>query len=418
MTTNAYLLPVAAGSRTASPSARRLSRYRKLLNPRRALLATALLLAIVALFDHFSPSRRSLLANNFTSPSPSHALADADKDIPRVDRHKHSSQQPLAELSSRPLRDRLDYYFPYKPADRFPAYIWQTWRHTPADGDFPEPFRPFETSWTELHPDFIHEVVPDSVAHNMLRHLYSSIPEVLAAYAALPRVVLKADFFRYLILYARGGIYSDIDTQALRPAVDWVSPSLPQDSYGLVIGIEADPDRADWQEWYSRRIQFCQWTIQAKPGHPVLREVIARITDETLRRKRLGLLRNYNDKDTIEFTGPAAWTDSVMAFFNDPHYFDINASSRNISWQDFTGMTQAKRVGDVVVLPITSFSPGVGHSGAGEDDDPMAFVKHVFYGKSLTSSHGDVLSCLYSSSGRFVEAGKRSTYRRSHQRMI
>jgi alpha 1,6-mannosyltransferase len=38
-------------------------------------------------------------------------------------------------------------------------------------------------------------------------------------------------------------------------------------------------------------------------------------------------------------------------------------------------------VGDVLVLPITSFSPGVGQMGAKEYDDPMAFVKHDFEGE-------------------------------------
>ena len=44
------------------------------------------------------------------------------------------------------------------------------------------------------------------------------------------------------------------------------------------------------------------------------------------------------------------------------------------------------RGGDVVVLPITAFSPGVGQMGAGEDDDPMAMVKHNFEGKAFASS--------------------------------
>ena len=57
-----------------------------------------------------------------------------------------------------------------------------------------------------------------------------------------------------------------------------------------------------------------------------------------------------------------------------------------IDWRNFTGMETGRRVGDVVVLPITSFSPGVGQMGAGEVDDPMAFVKHDFEGKQ---KHGD-----------------------------
>ncbi|KAF2085548.1 glycosyltransferase family 32 protein [Saccharata proteae CBS 121410] len=294
---------------------------------------------------------------------------------------KPRPQIALDDLKEKPLRQQLEYQFPYDPYGKFPGYIWQTWKSTPASGDFDEIFREPEASWTILHPTFVHEVITDSVAVHLMRHLYASVPAVLEAYNALPLPVLKADFFRYLILLARGGIYSDIDTAALKPATDWVPPDVPRNSYGLVIGIEADPDREDWAEWYSRRIQFCQWTIQAKPGHPVLREIVANITEETLARKRQGRLSKDDVKGIVEFTGPALWTDVVFGFFNDPEYFEIEAGSgSNITWEAFTGMTSAKKVGDVIVLPITSFSPGVRQMGAGEDDDPMAFVKHNFEG--------------------------------------
>jgi len=49
-------------------------------------------------------------------------------------------------------------------------------------------------------------------------------------------------------------------------------------------------------------------------------------------------------------------------------------------------MTAAKKIGDVVVLPITSFSPGVQQMGAKDYDDPMAFVKHEFEGIDMPSS--------------------------------
>jgi alpha 1,6-mannosyltransferase len=156
----------------------------------------------------------------------------------------------------------------------------------------------------------------------------------------------------------------------------------------MVIGIEADPDREDWADWYSRRIQFCQWTIQSKPGHPVLRDLVANITEETLKRKA----ENRLSKDTnaiVEFTGPAIWTDHIFRFFNNPDYFDMSTGNGNITWKHFTGMKAAKKVGDVVVLPITSFSPGVRQMGSGEDDDPMAFVKHHFEGKSITKHHNN-----------------------------
>ncbi len=216
----------------------------------------------------------------------------------------------MMDMSRLSLQDKLAYQFPYDVDTKFPAYVWQTWKWTPSNSDFG--FREQEATWTEQHPGFVHEVVTDAVAASLLRLLYAGVPEVLEAYAALPLPVLKADFFRYLILLARGGIYSDIDTYAIRSALEWVPDQVPRETYGLVIGIEADPDRPDWQQWYSRRIQFCQWTIQAKPGHPVLRETVARVTTETLRRKRAGELGHTVGKNVVEFTGPALWTDVCL----------------------------------------------------------------------------------------------------------
>ncbi|TLS21975.1 uncharacterized protein PpBr36_09260 [Pyricularia pennisetigena] len=287
------------------------------------------------------------------------------------------AQKPMMDPTMS-LYDKLAYQYPYDVETKFPAYIWQTWKWTPADGEFN--FRAQEATWTEQHPGFIHEVITDTVAVHLLRLLYASVPEVLEAYDALPMPVLKADFFRYLILLARGGIYTDIDTYALRSALEWIPESVPRDTLGLVVGIEADPDRPDWAEWYSRRIQFCQWTIQAKPGHPVLREIVTRVTQETLKRKRTGQLGGTADKGVVEFTGPAIWTDVIFEYMNDERYFDMTNSKGVIDWRNFTGMEMPKRVGDVIVLPITSFSPGVQQMGAKDFDDPMAFVKHDFEG--------------------------------------
>lgn len=291
-----------------------------------------------------------------------------------------TGQKTMQDMSKMSTYDKLAYQFPYDVETKFPAYIWQTWKYTPSSGKFK--FREEEATWTEHHPGFIHEVITDDVAENLVKLFYASVPEVIEAYTAMPLPVLKADFFRYLILLARGGVYSDIDTSALKSAVEWVPESVPRETIGLVIGIEADPDRPDWHDWYSRRIQFCQWTIQSKPGHPVLRDIVARVAAETLKRKRSGLLAGVDVNNVIEFTGPAVWTDTIFEYFNDPRYFDMSTSKGAIDYRNFTGMEVAKKVGDVIVLPITSFSPGVQQMGAKEPDDPMAFVHHDFEGKS------------------------------------
>ncbi|KAI9793727.1 MAG: membrane-bound alpha-1,6- mannosyltransferase Initiation-specific [Peltula sp. TS41687] len=368
---------------------------------RKALLVAASVLTFLYLFrsSHTSSlASPSVDQNVIQEKEPSQRISDADSpskppitgrtnynptstwQAKRPERVKVTSKQTV--MTSRgggSLRDQLAYQFPYDVEAKFPAYVWQTWKHTPASGEFAEDLRPAEASWTEKHPTFVHEVVTDQAAVHLMRYLYASVPDVMEAYQALPLPVMKADFFRYLILLARGGIYSDIDTTALKPAYEWVPATIPRSAFGLVLGIEADPDRQDWAQWYSRRIQFCQWTIQAKPGHPVLVDIVANITEETLRRKKAGKL-DASGSSVVESTGPALWTDRVFEYFNNAEYFDMNSSSGNMTWRNFTGLSQPTQVGDVVVLPITAFSPGVGQMGAKEPDDPMACVKHEFHG--------------------------------------
>lgn len=369
-----------------------------MLSFRKALFLACAILAFIFIFDPLHhvrsqpfPAYRNAndmpkpasMTKSKAQPAKQDAAKTSTKTFSNADAPAVKNARPqiaLDVLHRKPLREQLEYQFPYDVDAKFPAYIWQTWKYTPDSGDFKEEFREPEASWTIHHPTFVHEVITDDVAVHLIRHLYASVPAVVEAYNALPLPVMKADFFRYLILLARGGIYSDIDTVALKSAADWVPQDVPAQTYGMVIGIEADPDRPDWAEWYSRRIQFCQWTIQSKPGHPILVDVVANITEETLKRKLENRL-SKDHKDIIEFTGPGLWTDTIFGYFNSPEYFDLkNSPQGNITWENFTHMKTPKKVGDVIVLPITSFSPGIKTMDAGEEDDPMAFVKHNFEG--------------------------------------
>ncbi|KAL4913946.1 nucleotide-diphospho-sugar transferase [Aspergillus aurantiobrunneus] len=343
---------------------------------RKALIIAAVLITLILFLRSFHAPSQSAVA---ASPE---AVAYEQSSSQNADSQQ---QQPLKQPpppSTAPLRERLRYHFPYSLEAKFPAYIWQTWKYAPTSVWFTRDLRRPEASWTEKNPNFVHQVIPDDTLHHLIKYLYGSIPEVFEAFDSLPIPVLKADFFRYLILLARGGVYSDIDTTALKPVVDWLPDTLNLSTVGFVVGIEADPDRPDWADWYSRRLQFCQWTIQSKPGHPILIDIVTYITQETLRMKKAGILKKGKmDKTIVEFTGPAAWTDSVFRYFNDPEFFSIEpGSTHNITYEDFSNQVDYQKVGDVVVLPITSFSPGVQQMNAHDTSDPMAFVRHSFEG--------------------------------------
>lgn len=290
--------------------------------------------------------------------------------------------QQLRRLpSDATIRDQLAFQFPYGTSNKFPAFIWQTWKQDLDDPNFDVRFKDTVRSWADKNAGFVHEVLSDKTAGTLIRHLYMNVPKVIEAYESMPENILKADFFRYLILLARGGTYSDVDTEALQPVPNWIPDSVDPTKVGIIIGIEADPDRPDWNEWYARRIQFCQWTIQAKSGHPVLRDIVTKITEVTLEKKKHGKLNLPNSKergsDIMDWTGPGTWTDSIFYYFNDPVKSGLHYP---VKWNNFTGLTEPKLVSDVLVLPITSFSPGVGTMGAEDESHPLAFVKHHFEG--------------------------------------
>ncbi|ODV89737.1 glycosyltransferase family 32 protein [Tortispora caseinolytica NRRL Y-17796] len=296
---------------------------------------------------------------------------------------KNRLNRQIAQLRRPPdglsLREQLAYQFPYEPHSYFPSFIWQTAKLRPTHPKFRR--KEEVKSWDTLNPDFVHEVLTDETSLALIRNLYVHMPNIVEAYENMPSPILRADFFRYLVLLARGGIYTDIDTFDLKPILDWIPAEMDASKIGLVIGIEADPDRPDWKDWYARRIQFCQWTIQAKPGHPVLRDIVAKITDEYLTRKSNGNLQlakgNSFGSEIMEWTGPGSWTDSVFDYLNDPVKSGLKSS---VGIENFTGLKKPTLFADVLVLPITSFSPGVKQMGAQDIDHPLAFVQHVFEG--------------------------------------
>ncbi|KAJ6532267.1 hypothetical protein DFH09DRAFT_1408634 [Mycena vulgaris] len=261
------------------------------------------------------------------------------------------------------LRERLESEFPYDRQSDFSPQIWQTWKHMPDSDEFEYISRaPFD-SWAAHHPTYAHTFLSDAAAASLTLQLYASVPAVIEAYAVLPLPVLRAGFFRYLILLARGGIYSDIDTAALQPALQWVPPSGPRTSYGLVIGIEADPDSDAWNQWLSRRVQFCQGTRRCARSSRTSRR---RRCSASARAGQRGRGRDH--------------TDAVFAFFNDARYGEPGSDTHEVIWTNFTKLEVSKQVRDVVVLSITSFSPGVSWMGSKTYDDPMAFVLHMFEG--------------------------------------
>ena len=97
----------------------------------------------------------------------------------------------------------------------------------------------------------------------------------------MSRRVLRADFLRYLLLAIEGGVYSDIDTELLKPIYEWV-PDEFKSRTKLIVGLEADQNPPVAGTTYP--VQFCQWTLASAAGHPTMWTMVEHILDEVKKR--------------------------------------------------------------------------------------------------------------------------------------
>jgi mannosyltransferase OCH1-like enzyme len=221
-------------------------------------------------------------------------------------------------------------------------------------------------SFIRLNPTYEYIHYNDSAADKFVRE---TMPDyIYQTYISLPKPVMKADYFRYIVLLVKGGIYTDLDTVCLRPINTWIQ-EMTTNKTGFIIGIEADASLWDvWQGDYARQIQFVQWTMAAAPGHPILYQIIKRIADIS----PTMALENLNENQILAWTGPALWTDVISNYFLVKYGFSL---------RNFKNLKQPILVGDdIYVLPITAFSPGIKRMGSKPINDSQAKVQHLFNG--------------------------------------
>jgi hypothetical protein len=91
-----------------------------------------------------------------------------------------------------------------------PRIIHQTWR----DSDIPETLRAFAGTWRRHHPDWSYRLWTDADLADLVERQF---PEFAAMFHGYPQPIMRADLGRYLVLKAHGGVYADLDAEAVRP---------------------------------------------------------------------------------------------------------------------------------------------------------------------------------------------------------
>ncbi|KAI3395444.1 hypothetical protein diail_1307 [Diaporthe ilicicola] len=207
--------------------------------------------------------------------------------------------------------------------------------------------------WTKTcisqNPEYHAEFLTDQSADEFVQDRYKSRPDIVDTYMALTVPILKVDLFRYLLLYAEGGVWFDLDATCEGIPIDkWVPEGVDPD---LVVGWEFD---AGFHFEFDR--QFTTWTVMAKKGAYHLLAVaddlvhamsdLARANNVTISQLNMEMVG-----DVVDFSGPKRFARSVMKIVE----AEANASDDGWGgiggWEPYHEILEPKLAGSVLILP-------------------------------------------------------------------
>ncbi|KAL2817327.1 hypothetical protein BJX63DRAFT_109713 [Aspergillus granulosus] len=273
-----------------------------------------------------------------------------------------------SELSIKPL-------LAHQAIPDFPAKIW----HKCGPKGVNEHAQELMNLWLKKNPHFRHELLTDESADQYVRERYAYWPEVLETYMALTVPILKADFLRILIMYADGGIWSDLDVVDEVPVSEWIPKELADNTaknpINIVVGIEFPGH------------QFTSWTVMAKPHLQHFKVVIEYVMKQL---KTVGIEHNVplsritkpmiEGEDVVKVTGPQAITVALLDSLS-------KELGREVSKKEVAGLKKPKLLGDILVLPQAAFAALQG--GKPTDQGPY-LVSHQ-YASSWKNDQGGEL---------------------------
>jgi len=166
-------------------------------------------------------------------------------------------------------------------------------------------------SWKK-NKHFKHYFSDDYQCEEFIRIFF---PEIKDVYDRLPMKVMKADLWRYCIIYKYGGIYADTDT------VLKVDPLFLTNHNNKELVVVPEND-----------VHFCQWVFAAPPKSPIIKMII------DLSVERIRNTKDVKGEHIIHYlTGPAVFTDGIKKYLSSKkNYINMNGilEYENIKYDD------------------------------------------------------------------------------------
>ncbi|KAM5444902.1 hypothetical protein MferCBS31731_000357 [Microsporum ferrugineum] len=271
--------------------------------------------------------------------------------------------------------------------EKFPRKIWQTWKVDPLDFDK----RDLDTakSWVSKNPEYRYEVLTDQ---NDMYYVETHFgpdgfnrPDIVDTYRQLTAKIIKADLLRYLVMYVDGGVYTDIDVEAIRPIKRFIPERYNERDINMVISVEIDePSFSDHAILGQKSKSFCQWTFMCKPKLPVMMRLVDNILkwlNSVAKKQGKPISEIVLDFDeVISGTGPSAFTNAILQEMSE-------IVGEPVKWDMFHDMHESKLVGGFLVLTVEAFAAGQGHSDSGNHNARAALVKHHYHASEWPKNH-------------------------------
>lgn len=173
-----------------------------------------------------------------------------------------------------------------------PKIIWQTYKDP--FNQLPKYAKDAAQTWKDLNPDYKYIYMDDNDCRSFILHEFGE--DWLEIFDNYPLGVMKADLWRYMIIYIYGGVYSDLDTICNIPISSWINTNTD-----MVICIDDDNKH------------YAQLAFAATPNHPTLKIVLDLI-------KERSTIKPYPDQEYVnKLTGISVWTDAVEIGLKEGH---------------------------------------------------------------------------------------------------
>lgn len=174
---------------------------------------------------------------------------------------------------------------------QIPKIIWQTYKLPYRD--LPEYALEAANTWTDMNPTWAHRYMDDEQVFSFVKEEYGDEWYDIFKNKCIVGV-MRADLWRYMVIYKYGGVYTDLDTHCVVPIDSWIETEEFADKKMIINAEYID--------------QIANWTFAATPGHPALGHVLDTIKENFKN-------PNYNDIHFVHnITANTIWSRGIFDY--------------------------------------------------------------------------------------------------------